>query len=97
MSHLHHPVALRAPQLLQRAGEDFIGDTLDSLKADRQGSQLRHYAADTRTASGVLKLFQPLQRQFHLLLVQAYCEQPGEPRLDPAKVRNAGCVLRHAS
>jgi hypothetical protein len=42
----------------------------------------------------VLKLFQPIQRQFHLAVIEAHCLTPGSPRLDPDKVDSAGLVVR---
>ncbi|HRP24354.1 MAG TPA: hypothetical protein PLF79_02845 [Thauera sp.] len=42
----------------------------------------------------VLKLFQPIQRQFHLAVMEARCDTPGLPRIDPAKVESAGLVIR---
>lgn len=44
--------------------------------------------------SRVLKLFQPIQRQFHLAVIEAHCLTPGNPRLDPEKVDSAGLVIR---
>lgn len=42
----------------------------------------------------VLKLFQPIQRQFHLAVMEARCDTPGLPRIDPARVESAGLVIR---
>ncbi|WP_345793377.1 hypothetical protein AAG895_18180 [Thauera sp. JM12B12] len=50
-----------------------------------------HRAARGQT---VLKLFQPIQRQFHLAVMEARCDTPGLPRIDPAKVESAGLVIR---
>ncbi len=49
-----------------------------------------------RAAEGrqVLKLFQPIQRQFNLALMEARCDTPGEPRIDPRRVDSAGLVVR---
>lgn len=49
-----------------------------------------------RAAEGaqVLKLFQPIQRQFNLALMEARCDTPGEPRIDPKRVDSAGMVIR---
>ncbi len=49
-----------------------------------------------RAATGeqVLKLFQPIQRQFHLAVMEARCDTPGEPRIDPQRVDGAGLVIR---
>ena len=42
----------------------------------------------------VLKLFQPVQRTFHLALYQMFCERVGEPRLDPNRIESAVLTLR---
>lgn len=49
-----------------------------------------------RAAEGVqvLKLFQPIQRQFNLAVMEARCDTPGEPRIDPTRVDSAGMVIR---
>lgn len=99
----HHPITFAAPRdmavgarplLLQRSDEDFIESTLDDLRtpAGRQALQaLRAAAVD---ANGTRKLFQPIQRQFHLAVLEAWCELPGLPRIDPAQVDSAGLCLR---
>ena len=46
------------------------------------------------TGEQVLKLFQPIQRQFHLAVMEARCDTPGEPRIDPQRVDGAGLVIR---
>ncbi|HEX2828598.1 MAG TPA: hypothetical protein VHP37_19750 [Burkholderiales bacterium] len=105
-----HPVLLRAPRelqggvrvvpgqsgapaILQRGDEDFIEATLESLRTQSARAAL---AKDIASASerGTLKLFQPVQRQFHLAIVEAYCDTPGEPRVDPKRIESAGMVLR---
>ena len=43
---------------------------------------------------GVPRLFPPVQRVFNLVVVEAFCDQPGQPRLDPAKIDSSGLVLR---
>lgn len=55
--------------------------TLDTLRQSLAGQS-------------VLKLFQPIQRQFHLAVMEARCDTPGLPRIDPAKVTSAGLVIR---
>mgnify|MGYP001425776205 CR=1 FL=1 len=60
------------------------GSTVELLESIRQAAE--------RTT--VLKLFQPIQRQFHLAVIEAHCLTPGNPRLDPAKVDSAGLVVR---
>jgi hypothetical protein len=99
----HHPVVVTAPRglarsrqpwLLQRNDDDFIPATLEDLRSTQGLGRLRNLRAQAHNGKGTLKLFQPIQRQFHLAVVEAWCDMPGEPRLDPAKVLAAGMVLR---
>ncbi|GAB3668461.1 hypothetical protein [Ramlibacter alkalitolerans] len=99
----HHPVIVGAPRglrrslqpwLLQRTDDDFIPATLDDLRSPAGEDRLRALRAQASDGSGHLKLFQPIQRQFHLALVEAWCDTPGEPRIAPARVQAAGMVLR---
>ncbi|MGZ8263786.1 MAG: hypothetical protein ACXWUI_06545 [Burkholderiales bacterium] len=82
-----------APAILQRADHDFIEATLQSLRSADGRQALAHDVASTR-ADGVLKLFQPVQRQFHVAVMEVCCDVPGQPRVDPARVEAAGMVLR---
>ncbi|GAC1627005.1 MAG: hypothetical protein NVS9B10_15530 [Nevskia sp.] len=82
-----------APALLQIDGADFIPTLLDALRSAGGRSALRGKLAQTRVG-GVLKLFQPVQRRFHVALIDLWCPQPGTPRLDPKRVDSAGLVLR---
>jgi hypothetical protein len=105
----HHPVRVGAPRdilpppshdadtppaLLQRSDDDFIASTVEGLRTVTGRTRLKSTLAAARTPSHVLKLFQPLQRQFHVAVTEAWCDTPGTPRLDPAKVDSAGLVLR---
>lgn len=73
------------PALLQRSDEDFINATLDDLRTAAGRQVLEGTLARASTADGVLKLFQPIQRQFHVALIEAWCDTPGAPRIDPAR------------
>ena len=105
----HHPIRIGAPRdivapasldvdtapaLLQRSDEDFVAATIEDLRTPAGRASLRSRLASTRNASQVLKLFQPLQRQFHLAVIEAWCDTAGTPRIDPARVDSAGLVLR---
>ena len=105
----HHPVRVGAPRdilpppsldvdtppaLLQRNDENFVEATVEELRTSAGRAALRQKLAATRNASQVLKLFQPVQRQFHLAVIEAWCDTAGTPRIDPARVDSAGLVLR---
>jgi len=103
LQHAHHPVVLGAPRglarstqpwLLQRSDDDFLPATLEDLRGPAGLARLRELRARAVDGRGTLKLFQPIQRQFHLAVVEAWCDMPGEPRVDPARIEAAGLVLR---
>jgi hypothetical protein len=99
-----HPITIGAPRdilglgrkpvVLQRSDEDFVDATLDDLRTADGRAGLAAMRAQATDASGTLKLFQPIQRQFHVAVIESWCETPGQPRLDPARVDSAGLVLR---
>jgi hypothetical protein len=98
-----HPVLIGAPRdllaqprplILQRSDEDFIESTLADLRSAAGRRQLLALRAQAVDGQGVLKLFQPIQRQFHLARIEAWCDTPGTPRIDPARVHSAGLLLR---
>lgn len=99
----HHPILIGAPRdmsgggkpaLLQRNDEDFIESTLEDLRSHAARRTLDGLRARATNEQGTLKLFQPIQRQFHVAVVEAWCDLPGTPRIDPDKVDSAGMVLR---
>ncbi|HYS75321.1 MAG TPA: hypothetical protein VEM38_04390 [Burkholderiales bacterium] len=83
-----------APAILQRSDEDFVDAVMDDLKTDIGRTSLQGSLAQARGPRNVLKLYQPIQRQFHVAMIEAWCDAPGTPRVDPAKVDSAGMVVR---
>src|SRR5262245_39811431 len=81
------------PAILQRGDDDFIDAITEELRTHASRVGLAANLAATRVA-GVLKLFQPVQRQFHVAVLEAVCDAPGFPRIDPARIESAGMVLR---
>jgi hypothetical protein len=105
----HHPIRVGAPRdivpppshdaatppaLLQRSDDDFVESTIEDLRTAAGRASLGTKLAAARNTAHVLKLFQPLQRQFHLAVIEAWCDTAGTPRIDPARVDSAGLVLR---
>jgi hypothetical protein len=107
---VNHPIHLRglrnfpvnpgassqSPLLLHRNDLDFIESIWAELK---QGSDaIAPTLAQTLMPDGSLKLFQPIHRTFHVVLLEAVCDPYGtaamQPRLDPKKIESAGLVLR---
>ncbi|MDO9437337.1 hypothetical protein [Hydrogenophaga sp.] len=98
-----HEVALGAPRgigsgsaplILQRSDDNFIEAVLDEFTTDSGRGKLQTSRAAARDTRQVLKLFQPIQRQHHLAILEAWCDVPGTPRIDPARVESAGLVVR---
>lgn len=83
-----------APAILQRSDDDFLQAVLEALRTAAGRSGLHDSSRAATRVQGVLKLFQPIQRQFHVALMEAFCDQPGRPRLDPKRVHSAGLVIR---
>lgn len=82
-----------APGMLAVAKEeDFIAAMLADLAAPDWRERLRARAPERQ--DGSVALSQPIHRQHALVLLEAACEQPGGPRLDPRKIKEAGVVLR---
>lgn len=93
------PTAITAaPTILQRVDQDFIAAILDELAGDEGVRAVTRKVAAARDADGVLRLFQPAQRTFHVALLQLACDLNGmRPRLDPARIESAGLVVRRVS
>ena len=83
-----------APLILQTANTQFVEATFEALRGDAGRAALRAQVAAARDRHDVLKLFQPIQRQFHVALLEAWCDAPGTPRIDPARIDSAGLVVR---
>lgn len=98
-----HPIALRglslngsgaAVTLLERTEQEFVAATLDDLARNPRDGAIADHSPTTRNADNSLKLFQPVHRTFNLALLEVFCQTPGSPRLDPAKIDSAGLVIR---
>lgn len=89
--------AAAGPVILERTEQDFLPAVLDRLSREQGLSDVLKSAAKHRDADGVLKLFQPIHRTFHLALLDVSCLTFGRPRLDPGKIVGAGMVVRRLS
>jgi len=76
---------------------NFVKAMLGEL-ASEDGRQL---LAKTVVSSGPgtkgLKLFQPVHGAYNLALLEAHCDQFGDPRLDPNDLDSSGLVIRRVS
>ena len=81
------------PTLLRFLTPEFVPALLKQLPTESGRSRLSNLVQ--RASPGhVMVLDRPVHRAFNLVVVDASCLVPGEPRLDPAKIRGAGFVLR---
>ncbi|HSW14433.1 MAG TPA: hypothetical protein VLI06_16420, partial [Solimonas sp.] len=83
---------LAAPLLVERRDQEFVAGLLADLALPQRHDELRSQAP--RSQGSMLRLFQPVQRVFNMAVLEAWCDVPGTPRLDPAKIDSAGLVIR---
>ena len=96
-----HDVLLRpwggegAEALILTAAEDaFLEAVLEDAAAPDARTRIAARRGRRRGADRMLELHQPIHRRFQLVLLEACCDLPGRPRLDPAKIESMGFVLR---
>lgn len=85
-----------APSIVARTDEDFISGLLEELAGENPSSITTTHRPSTGTDS-VLRLYQPVHRTFNLALLEAHCDNFGQPRLDPRKIASAGLVVRRVA
>ncbi|MGA9582592.1 MAG: hypothetical protein WBR13_11565 [Allosphingosinicella sp.] len=72
----------------------FVEALFEDLTAPDWQARLAAMRGIRRGTDGVLELSLPIHRKFQLALFEIVCEQPGFPRLDPARLASQGMVLR---
>lgn len=104
----HHPVRIgglhagtnfvgtqdRAPLLVERKDQDFVAGLLADVGAMDETLRRRVYDSPPRYENSIARLYQPVQRVSTMVALEAFCDVPGTPRLDRAKVESAGLVVR---
>ena len=81
-----------APLIVERRDQEFVEGLLADLgDKSRQAALLSSTPELQGTA---MRVFQPLQRVFNMLVLEVFCDIPGQPRLDPARIDSSGFVLR---
>jgi hypothetical protein len=88
------PTPADKPRIVQRTDQEFVPAILAELGTTAGRTKLALTEAKERGKDGTLRLFQPVHRTFHVVLVEAFCEEVGFPRVDPAKMLGMGLVLR---
>lgn len=82
------------PSILQLTDQDFVARFLHELQHKDGLSRLKKKIAATRSKDQILRLYQPVHRIYHMVLIDVSCTQPGEPRIDPKKIVTSGLVIR---
>jgi len=91
----NHEDKATPPLIVERRDQDFIQGVLAELADPAAWAGLR--ATTPAADGGALRLFAPVQRVFNLALLEVFCEEPGQPRLDPRKIESAGLVIRRVA
>lgn len=84
-----------APLIVERRDQEFVEGLLADLQAPARHAAL--LASTPARDGGTLRVFQPLQRVFNMLVCEAFCGTPGQPRLDASKIDSCGFVLRRVA
>jgi hypothetical protein len=84
------------PLLVRRTDQDFVAGLLADLASDerRPGLQAAVPPVTRKGNRDRYRLLQPVQRVFYLAVLEAFCDRPGQPALDPASIDSAGLVVR---
>lgn len=80
------------PSIVERRDQEFVEGLLADLADPAAHAALR--AGSPGRVGGTLRVFQPLQRVFNMLVLEAFCDVPGQPRVAPAQIESSGFVLR---
>lgn len=105
---LHHPVRLGglhdspnfvgtddfAPLFVERKDQNFVAGLLADVAASEVTAKQRVFSSPPRRENGILRLYQPVQRVRTLAVFEAFCDVPGTPRLDRARIESSGMVVR---
>lgn len=85
------------PSILQLTEQDFVTRFLHLLDNKNGLELLKKKLANARNSDHELRLFQPVHRVFHMVLIDISCSQPGTPRLDAKKIVASGLMIRRLS
>ena len=85
--------------ILGATEQSFIDALLADLAAPDRATRLAARLPDParKDANGVAQLSQPIHRRHYLVVLEAHCDVPGGPPLDPRKIAGMGMVLRRGA
>ena len=82
------------PTILRFDRPDFVPHLLSELQSTQGRTRLDQIVQDRSAPQVPIKLEQPVHRAFNVVLTDALCLVPGEPRIDPARIESSGMVVR---
>lgn len=85
------------PVLLELEQEDFLPRLLAELATPEGYRRLLARRAGAGADGDGLRLYQPVHRVAHVVLVEAVCDQPGDPPLARRRIAGAGMVVRRVA
>jgi len=94
-----HPVVLRSPRFLGGGPQPAVlrltqQRAIPMLLEQLQHAELRERLRDKLIPADDPTLYLPVHRTFNVVLAEAWCDVPGQPRIDPSTINGAGLVIR---
>jgi hypothetical protein len=83
----------KKPIVVRRLDQNFIQGLFRDLRTDEGRDAIRSQIIPDGSG-GDAQLYQPVHRVHNLVLVELFCDTPGQPRLAPEKVQSAVAVIR---
>ncbi len=80
------------PLIVERRDQEFVQGLINDLGDASAYNRL--FASTPKAQGGTMRVFQPLQRVFNMLVLEAFCDVPGQPRVDQKQIESSGFVLR---
>ncbi|HEU4386675.1 MAG TPA: hypothetical protein VFV34_02680 [Blastocatellia bacterium] len=86
---------LSSKDALSQIAASVISPTLSADLVSRRKTRVTpKRVSDPNGFTPSLQLYQPVHRIFNVAVLEAICDQPGSPRIDPARIESAGLVVR---
>lgn len=83
--------------ILERTDPAFVDAIYDQLSSTEGVAALAETEAHSRGQDGILRLYQPVHKVFHVALIDVSCDTLGGPRLNPDRIESAGIVIRRVA
>jgi hypothetical protein len=83
--------------VLSATEQSFVDALLQDLASSDWRTRLASRLPARFGSDNVMELSQPTHRRYHLVVLEAACEMPGSPRLDPDRIDSMGLVIRRGA